>query len=614
MRARPGSTNLCKANIWKYGVGLATALLIGGSGGPSAFGQTAPENLRIDLEPAKPGVRSILIDKKYKPIISRDENGVVIDTIGSGSGLPSCSVALEITLENSRVLHRNANICSGNRLLVEVDSDSKPGATARVVGDGAIATPAQTEADRSSPEIIAEPSNETLTTPSDNSGAAALPPSDSSSTAAPEQQDTLLKPLESAGDPLQPPSDFSAIVNESLSRQDGTSGSRTARRDILVQPSNDRVWESQTGNTPGVLSKLSHTVPQTSDADFTAVCQTQTGSATIVFSQTGPSVQEGVTLPVRVSAGDFSATYSAIGSSTNNQYGQSFPQVALPMSDPIWEALIRQTELSVSVQGLPPYVVSLSGSAAPVRLFQAACAEAQQIVSADGLPLSGTEPGADRLCSELGSIRSQQGTRPGQIVFRNMGQTPVEVHWIDYNGGERPYARLQPGQILEQETYVSHAWLVRGSNGQCRGIYVSRTPYREVVLTGVTPSVVPNTGIGGFAQPGGPFDQPSSVAGPRPPADIGGGFGQPQPLSGPQSAAGQVADYLCTAGVDLNVQFSPDGNTATVAEMGFGVVTLARQGGANTFNYAGQGYALRGQIQNATWSRPGRRDVFCARR
>lgn len=75
-----------------------------------------------------------------------------------------------------------------------------------------------------------------------------------------------------------------------------------------------------------------------------------------------------------------------------------------------------------------------------------------------------------------------------------------------------------------------------------------------------------------------------------------------------------MADYLCTAGIDLNVVFSPDMQSATVAEMGYGAVTLQRQGSANTFYYESQGHVLKGQVQNATWSRPGLRDVFCARR
>ncbi|MTI01137.1 hypothetical protein [Roseibium sp. RKSG952] len=582
----------------------------------TAAAQTAPENLRINLEPAKPGIRSVLIDKKYKPIISRDDEGVVIDTIGSAPGLPDCTVTLEITLENSRVLHRDADICTGDTVVVDVKSGGASVSASRVVGGttGPVA-PSREPAPESAPVITAQPSQpqqqSSSPQPSENTTGQQRQ-SDANQTSG---SDTLLKPLEPARDPIAAPSDLPSIVQESLARQ--SAGSAAAAGEVTISPSGDRTWHAETGTGPGDLSQLIHGVPGTNDTDFRAYCRTQSGDATVVFSQTNRNVRDGVSHPVRISAADFSRTYDAVGSPMNNQTGQSYPQITLPMSDPLWQELVRQREITVEVQGLPPYQVSLKGSASPVKRFMTVCSQAQQIISDN--PIGGypdTEPGADLSCNELGRVRSPQGANaPGQIVFRNTGQTPVSVYWIDYNGNERHYARLMPGQILEQQTFNGHAWLVRGANGQCRGIYVSRTPYREVYLTGPASVSGPVQPQGNFpphapygTQPGRPI-----APGPIPPANIGGSLNQPASLARP-GAAGRVADYLCTAGVDLNVRFSPDGRTATVAEMGYGVFTLTRQGGEGSFNYAGQGYMLKGHLQNATWSRPGQRDVFCAKR
>lgn len=598
MRRLAGGSSRIASTRWNLLLILSAALCIAPHS--MAAAQSAPETLRVNLDPPKPGIRSVLIDKKYRPIISRDDDGVVIDTIGSANETPPCTVELEITLENSRVLHRTAAICSGNTIVVDVDNENKPG-QARVVGGtgGAVAAPDAAGAQATQQSTQATNTESTTPAARTQKPLETLP-----------SESGVLKPLERADSPIDAPSDLPSIVNQSLDRQrrntDG--GTAPAAGDITIQPSEDRIWSAAAGSAPGAQSELYHTVPETDDGDFRAFCQTQSGFGTIVFSQTNSAVSEGVTQSVRITAGDFGNTYSAVGSSTNNQYGQSFPQVTVPMTDPIWEALIRQTELSILVQGMPPYQVSLKGSANPVRLFVATCSEAQRIVGDDGFGVTAEDPSADRSCREAGAVRSLQGVRPGQIVFRNSGSEPVDVHWIDYNGGERPYARLQPGQILEQETYVSHAWLVRGADGQCRGIYVTRSPYREVVLTGSAPLYNPQGPIG--LPPTDPF-APSANSGPLPPADVGGGFGQPIQ---PQAGLVAVADYLCTGGVDLNVRFSPDGTTATVAEMGYGVVTLVRQGGASTFNYVGQGHVLRGQLQNATWTRPGLRDVFCARR
>jgi|GEM_PF-2032041 len=588
------------------------------SSGYLAHAQSAPETLRINVEPPEPGIRSITVNKKYRPIISRDDKGVVIDTMGSDSKLPPCDVKLEVTLENSRVLHREANICSGSTLVVDVSNDGKPGAAARVVGTntGTAAGPAT-----SAPSGTAAPSQTTTTT------TARQPETEDNSSISeikPPAEPGGLEPLERVDTPISTPDpDGTETANipgglESMVRERIDSNGNGNSEPVLVAPREDRQWFAEPGNQPGSLSVLQHTVPQTDDRDFRAECSTQSGFAKLIFQQAPAGLLEGMPQAVRITAGDFGNSYNAFGSPVSNQTGVSLPEVNIEMTDPLWEAMIRQAELSISVEGLPAHAVSLKGSANPVRLFVATCALPQQIVSDEA---SGEEPGSDLSCSELGRVRSVEAVRPGQIVFRNASRQPIEVQWIDYRGAERPYARLEPGQILEQQTYVSHAWSVRGANGECRGIYVTRTPYREVVINGPANF---NPG-GGFNQPGGTFGNPGGPqndpfnnnnnnypSGPVPPGDVGG---LNQPGGAPQQTArANVADYLCTSGIDLNVVFSPDGQMATVSEMGYGAVTLQRQGSPNTFYFESQGHVLKGQLQNATWSRPGLRDVFCARR
>jgi len=580
--------------------------------------QSVPETVRINVDPPEPGIRSITVNKKYRPIISRDEKGVVIDTIGSGSSLPPCDVKLEVTLENSRVLHRDANLCGGGTLVVDVSNDGKPGAAARIVGTGSgvAAGPVSSTSSETSPSSAAAPSSgRQSAAASGGTESPAIeeirPPATSGGLEPLEQVETPISTPDSAGNETAAlPDDFETLVRDRLSSGDGNP------EPLLISPSETRQWLAEPGSQPGSASVLQHAVPQTDDRDFRADCNTQSGLARVTFQQAPAGLVEGMPQTVQITAGDFSSSYSAFGSSSRSAAGLSLPEVSLEMTDPLWEALIRQSELSVVVEGLPAYQVSLKGSANPVRLFVATCALPQQIVSDEAY---GEEPGSDRSCSELGRIRSLEADRPGTIVFRNASRQAVEVHWIDYRGGERPYARLEPGQILEQQTYVSHAWSVRGAGGECRGIYVTRTPYREVVIQG--PS---NFGSGATSGLNGSFggqggfqnDQLNNgfPSGPVPPGDIGAGNRPLNPQQRQQTVRTNVSDYLCTAGIDLNVVFSPDGQTATVSEMGYGAVTLHRRGSPNSFHYESQGHVLKGQIQNATWSRPGLRDVFCARR
>lgn len=571
--------------------------------GFSAYAQNVPETIRLDLEPAEPGIRSITLNKKYRPIISRDAKGVVIDTQGSDDTLPPCDVKLEITLENSRILHRDANICSGNQLLVDVANDGKPGAAARVVG-----TSSGVSTNPVSSSSLEAPFSSNTNSQLDNlsSNSSGLEPLDPIHTpvSSPNGSDTNTAAL--------PEPTFEQLVQDSLNNGQGRSQS------LLVAPNENRSWNAIPGTQAGAPSLLEHGVPQTDDRDFRADCSAQTGFAKITFLQATSEFYEGLTREVRVYAGDFKARYTAFGSSNANELGLSLPEVNVEMSDPIWETLIRESELSIEIEGMPTYTVSLKGSANPVRLFVATCSLPQQIISDGAVGSSSQEASSDLSCSEAGGIRSIEASQPGQIVFQNSSNEVIDVHWVDYGGGERPYARLEPGQVLDQQTYVSHAWIVRGSTGECKGIYVTKTPYRQVVIQG-TPNFG-NPAGGQFGQNGswgaqnGGFDPLPGGGFPADPNQPGFLTQDNLPSAPRDFAGGNVADYLCTAGVDLNVVFTPDMSSATVAEMGYGVVTLQRQGAANTFYYESQGHVLKGQMQNATWGRPGLNDVFCARR
>ena len=582
-----------------------------------AWAQTPPETIRINVEPPKPGIRSVSINKKYKPVISRDDAGVIIDTLGSSSAPPTCDAELEVTLENSRVLYRSANLCAGGALVVDVDQDGKPGA-ARVIQDTAgslkgssrPSVPAKAETKTERQPVAPQPSADNDPVFDAETNVPDIAAQDQNQ--SPDSQtEGGLPPLERMDTPIDAPG-----IDPQIADQPGVSAdnNQESQSGFILMPSTDRVWSVETGSNPGERSTLVHSVPNTNNSDFVAACGTQSGQATIVFSQASATTAQGVTESVRVSAGDFSAVYNAVGSSSNNAFGQSFPEVVLPVTDPLWEALIKQSELTFEVRGTPPYKVSLKGSANPVRLFVATCAPAQTIVGENG---SGPLAESDVSCGELGRIRSLEANQPGQIVFRNNSQSPVEVSWIDYNGGERSYARLEPGQLLEQQTFVSHAWSLRdGNTGQCLGIYVSRTPYREVTVSGSQPAFPQSQPT--FGQQPESFGQPQPdafPAGPIPPGNVGGQQGGFAPQGGGFGpVAGRVVDYQCTGGVDLRVSFSADGRMAEVAEMGSGIYTLARQNSASSLDFASNGARLTGQVTEPVWSRPGDRDVFCSLR
>lgn len=566
-------------------VPIALLATVGCLSASLANAQTAPETVRINVDPPSPGIRSVLIDKKYRPIINRDKDGVIIDTIGSSDKLPPCDVKLEVTLENSRVLHRNAHLCSGDTLTVDVELDGKPGQARVIRGTGGVVAGSQTpDAPTTQAETSSTPSNQKTET-------SALTP------VTPDQENSTLKPLERAETPIDAPGPTDQTGLSSLdpaqTSVDVTSGF------LPSTPSDARTWDATTGTGPGFPSKLFHVGAGANDIDFAAQCDTQSGVATITLRRTSNDIRSGLSHPVRISTESSSWSHSAIGSTANNPYGLPFPEIVLTMTDPLWQGLIKDSTVRVEVEGLPAYVISLKGSATPVRLFVAACSEAQTIIGEENTLPGATTDAGDLACSQAGNVFSAEGTRPGQIIFRNSSTSAVDVNWVDYYGGERPYARLEPGQILEQQTYVSHAWIVRGTQGQCRGIYVSRTPYREVIIQDTVQSAPSQWDT----------PAPSGFGNPVPPADVGGSLSQ-STVTGRRT----VANYLCTAGVDLNVVYEADGTTATVAEIGYRAITLQNLNAASGFHYSGEGHTLKGQVNNLTWSRPGLREVFCSRR
>jgi len=58
--------------------------------------------------------------------------------------------------------------------------------------------------------------------------------------------------------------------------------------------------------------------------------------------------------------------------------------------------------------------------------------------------------------------RSYLGSNvPSQLRFINVRLRPVRLMWIGFDGRERQYGEIAPGQEVIQPTYVAHRWLVR---------------------------------------------------------------------------------------------------------------------------------------------------------
>lgn len=76
-------------------------------------------------------------------------------------------------------------------------------------------------------------------------------------------------------------------------------------------------------------------------------------------------------------------------------------------------------------------------------------------------------------CDTEDSLRSHSSQISTNIRFINKKTFRVKVYWIDFTGKRQHYFDLEPGEVSDQQTFVSHPWLVTeaGENQPCINIF-----------------------------------------------------------------------------------------------------------------------------------------------
>ncbi len=78
-------------------------------------------------------------------------------------------------------------------------------------------------------------------------------------------------------------------------------------------------------------------------------------------------------------------------------------------------------------------------------------------------------------CSDVGNIKSIEGTVKYKIDFVNSRDESVDMFWINYEGQEELKQTMLPGDSWGVNTYATHPWLVRDKSGDCLALYNSRS-------------------------------------------------------------------------------------------------------------------------------------------
>ncbi len=70
---------------------------------------------------------------------------------------------------------------------------------------------------------------------------------------------------------------------------------------------------------------------------------------------------------------------------------------------------------------------------------------------------------------QLHSINSDAAL---DLSVDNFASFPIQLIWLDYEGGRVHYADIAPEQSLVQGTYFTHPWVLADLNGNCLDIVV----------------------------------------------------------------------------------------------------------------------------------------------
>jgi hypothetical protein len=502
-------------------------------------------------------IRDVAIDGTAMKVRRRSKARVFVEVDGDpkNGGQIACRRNLRLVLADGRILQDKVDICGDWKVTVNTKTALARGSAGGVrqavpSGQGPSAPPLAGGVRR--PDTSLRGSTEETPSRSRDTAAEARAPSQ-----------TPAEPSETADtSPAQAPEDTVDTASVPLFE--------------------NRDWYVERNGTDSLA--LIYGTRETDDRGFLATCGPGSGEIDVIL-QTGIDGTASVTLSAR----DQTRSYTARGSSANTESGEPDAVVSLSATDPIWTALIRGSTLAVGVDGAWAYRVSLSGSAGPVRQFQAACAvpRPEVVASAPRQPsgLSGEDPRGRPSCREEGFITSIASDRPATLVFRNDRRRPVVVHWLDFNGERQTQARIPPGGEMVQPTLAGHPWLVTNPAGQCLGIYLPQGRTRVVTISPGRPA---------------PLPEPDYVA-PVAPAPL---------FPAPGNDLVEIS-YDCDSGAYLAVTIDNTRRVAIVRESGLSPVTLADRSNSADLYYAQRGYVLSGAGNRVIWQRPGAAPQSC---
>ncbi|MBW4621327.1 MAG: DUF3110 domain-containing protein [Cyanosarcina radialis HA8281-LM2] len=87
-------------------------------------------------------------------------------------------------------------------------------------------------------------------------------------------------------------------------------------------------------------------------------------------------------------------------------------------------------------------------------------------------------------CEDEGKLRSPSSEISTNIQLINRKKFRVKVYWIDFQGKRQHYFDLEPNETRDQQTFVSHPWIVTeaGDNQPCIKIFLPNEKPKTVII------------------------------------------------------------------------------------------------------------------------------------
>ena len=87
-----------------------------------------------------------------------------------------------------------------------------------------------------------------------------------------------------------------------------------------------------------------------------------------------------------------------------------------------------------------------------------------------------------RHAAEANGLKSIDSKVETSIKFVNRSGQTIKVYWLDYDGNRKLYKTLLARQLYDQETFLTHPWLITDENDKAWHIYFADAQPRTVEI------------------------------------------------------------------------------------------------------------------------------------